>query len=154
MFTLSEIIDLAVRIEENGEKAYRDASGKCPDLELARWLARLADDEAEHGKWFLALREKTGGETVDPELEDLGREILRGILGDQSFALRDADFSKMEAVKDLIALSIEFERDTALFYEMLVAFMEGGDALQHLQAIIDEENLHVQVLEKALAEER
>ena len=34
MFTMSEIIEFAIRIEENGEKVYRDASEK------AEWALR------------------------------------------------------------------------------------------------------------------
>jgi rubrerythrin len=32
MFTMREIIEFAIRIEENGEKVYRDASAKVSDF--------------------------------------------------------------------------------------------------------------------------
>lgn len=153
MFTIDEIIDLAVRIEENGEGVYRDAAAKCPDPALGRWFLRLADDEAEHRNWFCRLKEKTAGAPQDPRLQELGRGILQGILGDQAFALRDADFSKMKAIRELVRVSLEFEKDTILFYEMLGPFVEDGSTRDHLQTVIEEERDHVRVLEKALAEE-
>ena len=81
------------------------------------------------------------------ELEEMGRSILGRILGDQSFALQDADFSSIGQVRDLLELAIEFERDTVLFYEMIRAFMEEEDteALNVLEKIIDEENRHIQL---------
>ena len=38
MFSLSEIIDLAIRIENNGEKTYRKAKNEVPSPELASLL--------------------------------------------------------------------------------------------------------------------
>ena len=76
MFTLSEIIDLAVRIETNGQKAYRKAQGQVTDPALASMLGWLADEEAEHEKWFPSLKENVktnlgrsqvgGDEPIDP----------------------------------------------------------------------------------------
>lgn len=154
MFTSAEIIDLALRIEENGEKVYRDAALRCPDPGLGPWLLRLAEDEAEHRRWFCALKEKITVAPEDPRLEALGRGILQRILGDQAFALKDADFSRMSAVIDLIRVSIEFERDTILFYEMIEAFVEDASVLDALRTIIEEERGHVRILEKALEDER
>ena len=57
MFSTAEIIDLAIRIEKNGEKTYRKAQEKVSDLSLASMLQWLADEEVEHAKWFVELKE-------------------------------------------------------------------------------------------------
>ena len=47
-------------------------------------------------------------------------------------------------------MSIEFERDTELFYEMLGGFIGDETTLGQLEQIIEEENRHIQVLEEFL----
>ena len=153
MFTLKEIIDLAVRVEENGENAYRKAQKEVHDPSLASMLQRLADEEVQHAQWFSEMREKVGSEREDPMLEKMGRDILRSVLGDQAFSIQDADFSKMEDLRGLLELSIEFEKDTVVFYEMLSAFVGDADVSKEIDRIVEEENRHVRALEESLRDD-
>jgi rubrerythrin len=150
MFTLSEIIDLAIRIEKNGEKAYRKAQEEVSNPSLASMLQWLAEEEVEHEKWFTQLKEKAATLAEDPKLEEMGKAILQGVLGDQTFSIKDADFSKTEDINSLLELSVEFEKDTVLFYEMLSAFIDDEETLSQLDKIIEEEKRHVQLLEEFL----
>jgi rubrerythrin len=150
MFTLSEIIDLAIRIEKNGENAYRKAQEEVSNPSLSSMLQWLAEEEVEHEKWFIRLKEKTTTVAEDPKLEEMGKAILQGVLGDQVFSIKDADFSKTEDINSLLALSIEFEKDTILFFEMLSAFIDDKETLSQLDKIIEEEKRHVQLLEEFL----
>ena len=150
MFTLGEIIDLAIRIEKNGENTYRKAQEEVSNPSLASMLQWLAEEEVEHEKWFVRLKEVVGTTGEDPKLEEMGKAILQGVLGDQAFSIKDADFSKTEDINSLLELSIEFEKDTILFYEMLSAFIDDEETLRQLDKIIEEENRHVQVLEEFL----
>lgn len=147
MFTLGVIIDLAVRIERNGEKIYRKAGHEVSDPSLASLLEWLADEELEHEKWFVQLGEETEPNVEVPRLEEMEKEILRGVLGDQAFSMNDMDFSKAEEVNDLLFLSLEFEKDTILFYEMLGKFIDDVETDRQLGKIIDEEQRHVELLE-------
>ena len=49
---------------------------------------------------------------------------------------------------DVLTQSLEFEKDTILFYGMLKPLMEDQDGVAQLELIIDEERGHVRVLEK------
>ena len=150
MFTLAEIIDLAVRIEKNGEKAYRKARDEVSNPSLASMLQRLAEEESEHEKWFTGLKEKVETGAEDPRLEEMGKTLLQGVLGDQTFSIDDADFSRIKDLEGLLELSVEFEKDTILFYEMLSAFIQDEKSLDQLDLIIEEENRHVRLLEDCL----
>jgi rubrerythrin len=154
MFTLNDIINLAIRIEKNGEETYRKAQEEVSDPSLASMLKWLAEEEVEHEKWFTALKEKTATVPEDPRLEEMGKAILEGVLGDQSFSIKDADFSRIEDVNSLLELSVEFEKDTILFYEMLGAFIDDKEILRQLDEIIEEEKNHVQLLEEFLSEKK
>ena len=98
MFSLDEIIDLAIQIEENGEKFIHDAKAKISDPSLSSILQWVGEEEAEHIKWFNQLKETTKETSGSHQLEKMGRAILRGLLLDQTFSLQDADFSKIEHV--------------------------------------------------------
>lgn len=150
MFTLGEIIDLAIRIEKNGEKAYRKGREEVSDPSLASLLQWLADEEAEHEKWFYQLKDLAGTAQTDPRLDEMARAVLGGVLGERAFSIEEADFSKIEDVNHLLELSMEFERDTILFYQMLSAFLEEEKVLEQIHKIIEEENHHVLVLEDLL----
>jgi rubrerythrin len=150
MFTLGEIIDLAVRIETNGQKAYRKAQKQVTDPALASMLGWLADEEAEHEKWFPRLKENTKIDLEDPQLEEMGKVVLQGVLGDHTFSIDEADFSRIEDLDSLLSLSIEFEKDTILFYEMLGAFIEDEQTLNRINRIIEEEKRHVRLLQDFL----
>jgi rubrerythrin len=63
------------------------------------------------------------------------------------------DFSKIDQVHDLIAIFIEFEQDTVLFYETLKPFIEDNDTLNYLNKIIAEENNHIAKLHEFLTNE-
>jgi rubrerythrin len=150
MFSTGEIIDLAIQIEKNGEKVYRDALQKISNHSLGSLLEWLADQEAEHATWFSNLRPAVTEAPVDPHLEEIGNTMLQRVLGDQTFSLTDADFSKIDKIEDLIELAIEFERDTVVFYEMMESFIDDEQTKDHLKRIIQEEERHVQVLEDLL----
>lgn len=147
MFTIGEIIDLAIRIERNGEKIYRKAGNESSSPALASLLEWLADQEIEHEKWFLQLKEELETDVEVPQLEEMGKGILRGVLGDQAFSMNDVDFSRVEDINDLLLRSLEFEKDTILFYEMLGKFIDDVETNRQLARIIEEEQRHVELLE-------
>jgi len=150
MFSSGDIIDLAIQIEKNGEKVYRDALRGVKDQSVASVLKWLADEEVEHGKWFSELKRAVRKVPVDKRVEDMGRHILQGILGDESFSLKEADLQNPGGVENLINMAIEFEKDTVLFFEMFESFLEDRESLDHLKRIIEEERRHIQVLEEYL----
>jgi rubrerythrin len=150
MFSTREIIDLAIRIEENGAKLYRGAMKQVSDPSLVSLLQWMADEEVRHAEWFSRMKGSLEEAGHDPRLEEMGRSLLQGILGDQTFSLKETDFSKLHQVRDLIETAMEFERDTILFYEILRPLVSSREGLDHLDRIIQEENHHIQVLRDLL----
>ena len=153
MFLIHEILDLAIRLEKNGESVYRNAIDKVSRPDLISLLVWMADEEVKHASWFLNLKQKLETGAVNPFMAEIGREIFGDMLGEKSFSHREADFSKIERTDDLIAIFIEFEKDTILFYETLKPFIEDKDTLTGLEQIIAEENNHIAMLHKFLEDE-
>jgi rubrerythrin len=150
MFSLGEIIDLAIQVEKNGEKTYRKAQKQVKNRDLASVLEWLADDEKAHVKWFHDFKKGINEKLEDIRLEEMGREILNSVLGEQSFSMDDADFSRIKDVNALLKLSLEFEKDTILFYEMIMAFVDDASVQAGLDRVIREEKAHVKKLEEMI----
>lgn len=150
MFTIRDIIDLAIQIEENSEKVYRKAAREISNSSISSLLLWLAGEEVKHAKWFAELKEQVNETAEGPRVEETGNRILQGVLGDQSFSLRDVDFSTMKETADLLKAAIEFQEDTVLFYEMIQAFIDEKETLNHLDTIIQEEKDHIRLLRESL----
>ena len=150
MFSLKDIIDIAVQIEQNGERIYRNAAENIDDPPLQSMLNWLADEEARHVKWFAALKPTVSDGGEYPEQEKMGKELLRNAVGSHSFVLEDAGFSSMENIEDLLRVAIEFEKDTALFYKMLQPLIDDQKTLDQLHVIIREEDNHARRLKTFL----
>jgi rubrerythrin len=146
MFTPVDILDVAVQLERNGEKVFREAVRKVRHRDLADLLRWMADQERAHIQWFTELKAKTTEPFTDPNLQKMGREILQETLEGASFNLKNVDFTKIDEIRELLNLSIEFEKDTAIFYELLLSFVDDQETQDLLEKIIDEEHNHARLL--------
>jgi rubrerythrin len=152
MFSVLEILDLAVQLEKNGESVYRDAVDKVTNPDLVTLLVWMADEEASHMRWFSELKKKYAAHSINPFMEEMGKQVFSGILGDKSFSHKDVDFTRVDRLDDLIGIFIEFEKDTVLFYETLIPFVEDNDTLENIAKIIAEEHDHIKKLNEFLVD--
>ena len=150
MFTIKEILDIAIKIEKNGEAVYRDAIKKTSVSSLDPVLEWMADEEVDHAKWFSDLKEKLETDTESLLVQEIPPQILKDIIGEQSFSLKEIDFSQVDRVEDLIDIFIQFEKDSILFYEMLQSFIQSEETLSQLNLIIAEEKRHIEKLSEFL----
>ena len=79
-------------------------------------------------------------------LAEIDGTMLQRLVGEQRFSLDDVDMSQLVDVNKLLDVSIELEKDTIVFYQMLQAFIDDPDTLEGLNEIIAEENNHIQML--------
>ena len=154
MFTLSDIFEMALQIEKNGESTYRRAQRKTSDPSLADLFALLADEELEHQRWFTEFKGRVGTKPVDQNLEAIGRELFQSILGEKAFSLDEVDLSQVADIRTVMRISAEFEQDTVVFYEMLEPFVEEPQCREDLRVIIQEEKRHVRDLQERLEDPR
>jgi len=154
VFSANEILDMAIKLEKNGEAVYRGAAEKVSNKELVALLLWMADEEVNHADWFAELKLSLEQKSLNPFMEKMGRELFNDLLGDRNFSLRDVDFSSVDDIEDLIAVFIEFERDSVRFYEVLEPFVEDPVALESLKKIIDEENDHIKRLQELAGSEK
>lgn len=151
MFTDKEILNMAIQIEQNGEAAYRRAIEKISDPGLASLLEWMADEEVKHAQWFAGMKQEFERHSKKSLVQEISRDFLTELLGEQNFSLKERDFSQVEQVNELIDIFIEFEKDTILFYEILQPFIQDEETLLQLQKIITEERRHIELLQEFAA---
>lgn len=145
MFTSHEIFDLAVRIEENGEAFFRKAAAKMKEPSFKSLFEWMAEQEVKHKEWFSKRRDRA--DLIAPtDVEKAGSDILQDILGDQSFSLKEADLDQVSSVREILDLGIEFEKDTILFFEMILSIVVDEATGNGLKEIIEEEKRHIDLL--------
>jgi len=148
LFSAKEIIELAIKIEKNGEAVYRSAIEKVPNPGLVPLLEWMADEEVKHANWFAELKHNLETKNENPFVEEMGHELFNEMLGDKNFSLKDVDFAAIEEIDDLIETFIEFEKDSIIFYEVLKPFVEDPVVREYLNKIIDEEKQHIELLKE------
>jgi rubrerythrin len=153
MFTASELFDLAVRVEENGERFYRGALKRAKSETVRELLGWLADQEVEHRNTFSRIREAMAAETQqDPALLSLGRDLLRGAMGRHAFSLEELEVDSRESEEDILRAALGFEEDTLLFFEFISPFVSNRTVRGLLERIKTEELHHKKVLLDKISE--
>jgi rubrerythrin len=149
MFSLSDIREIALQIERNGEITYRRAAQSSRTPRIARLLFEMADEEQKHARWFEHLDVSARPVAKDSRIEQMGRDLLQKMMSQQTFSLDESRLAETLEVQDLLDQAIEFENDTILFYQMLHSFIDDSATMAQLEKIIDEEQAHIEKL-KAL----
>lgn len=148
MFSATELLDMAIKLEKNGEAVYREAIGKVAKPEFVTLLEWMADEEVKHADFFSDLKHKLETGSEHPFMEEMSRELFDDLLGDKNFSLKEIDFSAIEKSDDLINIFIEFEKDSVIFYKVIEPFVEDSVAREHLRKIIEEEYRHIKHLQE------
>lgn len=147
MFSTSEILDLAIRIEENGEHFYREAMDKVTDPSLIAILGNIADEEVRHRDWFISMKQSRSIHGLDSMQERVSGLFLQDAVDDHGFSLEEVDFAALRDEESILRVAIGFEEDSIAFYEIISAFVEDKGPLKQLQSIIEEEKRHIALLE-------
>ena len=152
VFAASDIVQFAIRIEENGMHFYRYAVQLVKDEEAKKLFSRLADDEANHKRFFEKLF--AGMEKDTPPVEGYAGEYdayLREYVDNNLVFTEEVMEKELRGIKDRnAALDFALSREmSAIFYysemKRFVSPARHGD----IDKLIDEERRHVAILSAA-----
>jgi rubrerythrin len=148
VYSVNEIIEMAVQIERNGYAFYHEATKrKDLDAKSLEFLAFLRDQELNHEQTFLGLRDE-----IDLQVLELSgdwelvaaylKTIVDGrIFNDQFSAIKKATEAK--SIHEIVDNAITFEKDTLLYFHAINDAISNDHAKQALRRIINEEVSHV-----------
>ena len=143
MFTAEDILDIAIRLENNGEKTYREAGRQTPDERLKSLLAWIAQEERNHARWFSELKAQLVKGEDHHLMAELSRALVEDVIQGQVFSLEEIDFSTIDTPRRMVDTFIGFEDDTIAFYELLKSFIADPTIAGQVQQIIEEERNHM-----------
>jgi rubrerythrin len=143
IFTASDVLEFAVRMEENGGLFYREAADRSAQGEAKKLFTSLALEEAEHKKTFEEFLSKV---TLNDTPEGYPGEFLAYLHNyiDGKIFFTPENKSALSSNSD-IATALEFaiqrEMDAIHYYQELKAFVS---VYEHptLDKIIAEERKH------------
>ena len=146
LFSVKELIEVAIREEQTGATYYRALAEATESEELAEFARAVAQMEDDHQAKFRGLLESLGdyeptGESYAGEYESYMSYLLEGRIfpsGQDGVELARRQADDREAVET----AMELERNTLLFYLEMIRFVPE----QHrpmLDEIIAEERQHL-----------
>ncbi|TWI75586.1 rubrerythrin [Desulfobotulus alkaliphilus] len=149
-FNADEIFQMAIQIEQNGTKFYRNAAEGVQKPEEKEFLLKLAEMEVDHENTFTemkrSLSEDEKAKTVfDPENETL--LYLKALADTRVFFQKTIDTSSL---KEILKEAIVAEKDSIVFYLGMKELVPAGKGKERLDAIIKEEMGHIRLLSKEL----
>jgi rubrerythrin len=150
MFTFEDIREIALNIERNGEETYRRAARLCPDINIARLLTAMADDESRHYQWLATLSSARELSEKEQEMERMGRHLLEEMMAGNPFLPSSDDLAAAASLEEVLQRSRDFEEDTIVFYQFLLSLLEDAAAIKEMNNIIAEEGRHQRNLETML----
>ena len=150
-FSVNEIVEMAVQIEQNGYAYYHEATKrKDLDSKSLELLTFLRDAELDHEKTFLALRDEIDLDVLELSGDwELVANYLNTIVAGRIFSDPDSAIKKATAAKDVkevISNAITFEKDTLLYFHAINDGINDLRAKSVLRRIINEEVSHVLML--------
>ncbi len=147
-----EIVEIAVRIEENGNEFYTAAAEMITESSDIKGLFYdLAEKEVLHISIFQKLAEKFDSESFDFESQDAS-EYINHLAESHIFGKPDTGKALAQTIKtprEGLEIAYKFENDSVDFYTELMKFTRS-DSKKLVQQIIDEEKEHAAEIKRFL----
>ena len=155
-FSVHEILEMAVHIEENGAKFYRDMTENISDSSIRQLFFDLAAMEEEHQKVFIAMNKDLSDRERKPTVFDPQGELvqyLRALAELRVFHEKTKDdfnlpeeLSKGEKTGKILQAALDLEKDSIVFYLGMRELVPEQLGKKKIDKIIKEEMGHIKVL--------
>jgi len=152
--TLEEIIKKSIQLEQDGLKYYTESSKKIQNSVGKRMLERLANDERNHIKRFKELYSAVANKTIDQvdlsEVPSVSFDDLFSRLKDQlDGAVDELGVTGVDDT-EIIEMALDLENTTRFFYREASDKTDDPSVKKLYSLLADEEDVHYNVLRKAL----
>jgi len=151
-----EVLEMAIRIETNGRAFYLKAAQLQSDAQIAGFFKKLAAMEQEHIETFeqfrreLSSKEKEG-QAYDPDgLASMYLATMADTHDGEGDPRTARDLTGHESVEEILSIALNLEKQSILFYVGLKDFVAGKSGKDKVDAVIDQEKLHITQLSEVL----
>ncbi|MGD2206492.1 MAG: ferritin family protein [Anaerolineae bacterium] len=153
LLTGDEVIEMAMRLEEDGETFYNTAAEKATTASIQSLFEDLAVQEQYHRRAF----QQMGGGAVEfalsPEQWEEFQAYTEALLQNTFFAEPESALNRAAEAQDeraALQAALGFEKETLLFYHELRNVVRGAGK-QKVDKIIEEERQHIRRLSGLLS---
>lgn len=151
-FNEIEAAMIAQNMEKHGLEFYQKAAAKAKDAATRDLFLRLAEDEKKHLARFEELEEilqadrrAKEGYTDDADLAAyIDRLVETQVFAEEGAVARLA--REVKSDYEALAVGIRAERDSILFYQEMMSFIDSKQARAAFSTILDEEREHLRLL--------
>jgi rubrerythrin len=148
--TVHNIVNFAIRLEENGEQFYREAAERITNKPVKELFERLAKEEAVHRRTFERLASGLGEYRPPETYEGEYLAYLKDFI-DGKAVFKDhpdiAQLAKTSSIAGAFDFAIQREMDSILYYQEIKKFV-GARHIEAIDLIVDEERMHFALLSK------
>ncbi|MEK7773303.1 MAG: ferritin family protein [Deltaproteobacteria bacterium] len=150
-FTGKEVLDMAIKIEENGLKYYTDAAKASRNEKLKEVFKALANEECDHIKVFSELKKSLFDKDYQEGFDAYAEEAalyLSAIADTEVFTNPDKGRNLAQQVKDekdAVRIALDMEKDSLLFYYEILKMVRDRDRAV-VENLIEQEKNHVKKL--------
>ncbi len=158
LFTAADAFEIAIEIERNGAKFYRNAAERTEDESARHELLELAAMEDSHEVVFTQLMRGLVGENVDQTWFDPDSDAvqyLQNFAAGQVFDMTKDLSEQLEPKADLKAvleLALQRERDSVVFFLGIKEMVPSARGGIKIESIIKEEMSHIALISKRLTQ--
>lgn len=155
-FNASEILEMAIQIEKNGQKFYRKAAQIIADKKADKLLLDLAEMEVKHELIFKEMKEHLTAKEKELMVYDPDDEAslyLQAFADGHIFNTRkdiSEQLSGKESIADIFKMAIGIEKDSIVFYVGLRDFVPTEDGKEKVENVIKEEKSHITILNRMI----
>jgi rubrerythrin len=150
-----EALKVAMNLEEEGLKFYREMGDKTKKLTVKATFSRLAKDEVEHFNTFEKLHRELSGKlsptgwVLDEELRSyLGSVIETGVFYDASYLPKAT--IKTLSERDAFLIGAQAEKDSILFFTEASQKSTNPSSRKAFLWILEEEKKHLAILNEEI----
>ncbi|WP_027339594.1 ferritin family protein [Halonatronum saccharophilum] len=151
-FNISEILQIAMNTEKEGELFYKKCANIHTNSKIKEVFLELAEDERDHYSYFNNLLKQFKGEYKafnNKYLQD--REVnsyLKTLVHINIFPDDTQNIEKVASnLKEAIDIGVRAEQNSLLLYSELLRFQESKGSIDALEKLIIEERRHLIKLE-------
>lgn len=145
-FSSREVLNIAIKIEQNGHDFYARMAGLTEDPEFKKFFADLAEWETTHKKLFTDMLNQIPDEDVETlSAYGFSEETIMYLnaIADTHVFLKDKDFG-LRDTKDIIealTIAMSLEKDSIIFYYEILAYVSEKHT-KTVKEILSEEKKH------------
>ncbi|MFC1512585.1 ferritin family protein [bacterium] len=147
-FKANELLEFAIRIEENGETFYKDMAWKNNNEKIKELFNYLADEETKHKDTFKSMLEKIEDYEPMEAYPDEYFLYLREYADEHIFNDTNNLSKKIESLKtdlEILDFAVTIEKDSILYYMEMKNLVSSNDK-NVIENIIQEERMHYRKL--------